>query len=142
MGEVVYHPGKVISVSQGEVLVKIERGGACSGCSNKTACQFGDSKEHIITIKTPYASSYTEEEDVSVSIRGSLGLKAVLYAYMLPLILLLAAFMVFRLFFASELLQISLAVIPVVIYYLCLYRLRNKLDKTFNFQISKLQGTV
>ena len=142
MGEVVYHPGKVISVSEGEVLVKIERGGACSGCSNKTACQFGDSSEHIIPIKTPYASSYTEGEDVSVSIKGSLGLKAVLYAYMLPLILLLAAFMVLRLFIASELLQISLAVIPVVMYYIGLYKLRNKLDKTFNFQISKLRETA
>ena len=138
MGEVVNHPGKVIFVSQEEVLVKIERGGACSGCSNKKACQFGESEDHIVTVKTHNASSYTAGEDILVSMKGSLGLKAVLYAYMLPLLLLLTAFIVLRLFIDSEPLQILFALIPVVIYYVVLYKLRNKLDKKFNFYISKL----
>ena len=137
MGEVVNHPGKVISVSQEEVLIKVERGGACSGCSNKKACQFGESEDHIVAVKTNDASSYCEGEDVSVSLKGSLGLKAVLYAYMLPLLLLMTAFIVLRLFIDSELLQILFALIPIVIYYFALYKLRNKLDKKFNFHISK-----
>ena len=138
MGEVVKHQGKVISVSQDEVVVKIERGGACSGCSNKKACQFGESEDHIVAIKTYDAPSYSEGEDISVSMRGSLGLKAVLYAYMLPLLLLMASFIILRLFIDSEPLQILFALIPVVIYYIVLYKLRDKLHKTFNFYISKL----
>jgi Positive regulator of sigma E activity len=138
MGEVVKHRGKIISVSQEEVLVKIERGGACSGCSNKKACQFGESEEHVVVVKTHDASSYIEGEDVSVSLKGSLGLKAVLYAYILPLLLMMATFVVVRLFIFSEPLQILFALIPVVIYYTVLYKLRDKLDNTFNFYISKL----
>ena len=138
MGEVVNHTGKVVSVSQEEVVVQIERGGACSGCSNKKACQFGEAKDHIVAIKTQSAASYTEGEEILVSMKGSLGLKAVLYAYLLPLLLLVTTLIVFRLFIDSEALQILFALIPVVVYYLTLYKVRNRLEKKFNFHISKL----
>ena len=138
MKEVVNHAGKVVSVSQNEVRVQVERGGACSGCSNKTACMFGDSTTQIIPIKTQDASSYAEGEDVTVSIQGSSGLRAVLYAYILPFTLLIATFILIRLFIDSEPLQILFAIIPVAIYYFILYKKKDKMDRRFNFSISKL----
>ena len=137
MQEVVYHPGKVVSATEKEVLVQVERGGACAGCSNKTACIFGDSTTQIIPIKTPQATSYTAGEDVTVSIKGSSGLKAVWYAYILPFVLLIATFILVRLLVDSEPLQILFALVPVAIYYIILYKRRDKMDKKFDFSISK-----
>lgn len=138
MKEVVNHVGKIVSATQNEVLVQVERGGACAGCSNKTACMFGDSTTQVIPIKTSHASSYVAGEEVTVSIQGSSGLKAVWYAYILPFILLITTFILVRLFIDSEPLQILFAFVPVALYYFILYKTRDKMDRKFNFSISKI----
>ncbi len=137
MREVINHAGKVVSISQNEVQVRVERGGACAGCSNKTACMFGDSTTQIIPIKTSLAPSYAIGEDVIVSIKGSSGLKAVWYAYVIPFLLLIVTFIIIRMFLDSEPLQILLALIPMVSYYIILYKMKDKMDRKFNFSISK-----
>ncbi len=139
MKEVVSHKGKVVSVSDTNVFVKIERGGSCVGCKNKGSCQMGESEEQIISVRTDEAKAYFAGEDVNVLMRASLGLKAVLYAYIIPLVFLLITFIVVRQFITSELIQILLAFIPVVVYYVILYKMRDKMDKTFQFYISKIR---
>ncbi|MDR0606065.1 MAG: SoxR reducing system RseC family protein [Bacteroidales bacterium] len=129
--------GKVIAVSATEVSVKIERGEACAGCKNKASCQMGKSEEQIIIVGTKQANTYSIGEKVNVSMKTSLGLKAVLYAYVLPLVFLLVAFGIAYQFVASELMQIGIALLPVIVYYLILYKMRYKTEKTFQFYVSK-----
>ncbi|MDR2409988.1 MAG: SoxR reducing system RseC family protein [Bacteroidales bacterium] len=129
--------GKVIAVSETEVSVKIERGEACAGCKNKASCQMGKAEEQIITVATKQANTYSVGEEVNISMKTSLGLKAVLYAYVLPLVLLLVAFVMAYQFIASELMQIVIALLPVIVYYIILYRMRYRMEKTFQFYISK-----
>ena len=133
MNDVVAHKGKVISASDTHVFVQIERGGACSGCKNKQSCQIIGSKDQIISVKTDKANTYFPDEDVQVLMRTSLGMRAVLYAYVLPFVFLLATFLTVRQFISSEIVQILCAFIPVVAYYFILYKVRNKLEQTFEF---------
>jgi sigma-E factor negative regulatory protein RseC len=138
MEHLVEQKGKVIAVSGTEVCVKIERGEACSGCKNKASCQMGKSEEQIIAVETKQANTYSVGEEVNISMKTSLGLKAVLYAYVLPLVLLLVAFVIAYQFVTSELMQIVIALLPVIVYYLILYRMRRRMKRTFQFHISKL----
>ncbi|MDR0368061.1 MAG: SoxR reducing system RseC family protein [Bacteroidales bacterium] len=138
MKEIIHHTGKVIAVLPNEVRVEVERGDACASCTNKTSCMFGNTTTQIIPIKTPFASSFSEGEAVVVSMETSSGLKAVWYAYLIPFILLVASFVVFRCLFRSEPLQILLTLLFVAVYYFILYKTKNRMDKKFRFFVSKL----
>ena len=138
MKDVVSHAGKVVSVSDTHVFVKVERGSACLGCKNKSACQIGDAKDEIMSIKTAEASSFSADEEVQVLMRTSLGMRAVLYAYLLPLVVLLAAFLAIRQFTSSEIVQVLGAFVLVAAYYFVLYKLRGRLEKRFQFFVGKM----
>jgi sigma-E factor negative regulatory protein RseC len=139
MKHFVGHKGKVVSVSETGIDVKIERNEACSGCKNKTSCQMGKVDEQIISVKTKQKNIYSLGEEVLISMKTSLGLKAVLYAYVLPFLLLLIAFVIAYRFIVSEVLQIIFALIPVFVYYTILYKIRHRMEKTFQVYISKIE---
>ena len=137
MKNVVSHTGKVVSVSPTQVFVQVERNSACSGCKSKGACRIGDAKDEIIPIKTADANRYYPEEEVEVVMRTSLGMKAVWYAYILPLVFLLAVLLTVRQFTSSELAQILSAFLPVIVYYIVLYKIRDKMEQAFQFYVRK-----
>jgi sigma-E factor negative regulatory protein RseC len=137
MENVIGHKGVVISVSETEVYVKIERSESCGGCKNKASCRMGKEDEQIIPIETKEANTYSAGEEVNISMKTSLGLKATLYAYLLPLALLLIVFITVYQFTSSELIQILFAFFAVILYYFLLYKMRHRMKKTFQFFISK-----
>jgi len=137
MKNVVSHTGKVVSVSDTHVFVQIERGGACAGCKSRQACQMGKSENPVIAIQTLAANTYSIDEEVYVIMKTVLGLKAVLYAYVLPFVFLVAAFIVVRQFTSSEIVQVLLALLPVIVYYIILYTLRDRIESSFQFFIEK-----
>ena len=137
MENVVSHNGKIVSVSDTHVFVKINREGACEGCKNVKSCQINKSEDTIITVYTEQANVYCVDEEVLVIMKTSLGLKAVVYAYLLPLVFLLATFLIVSQFIHSEIIQILLAFIPVIVYYIILYIIRDRLEKTFQFFVAK-----
>ena len=138
MENVVSHIGKIVSLSTTHIFVKINREGACAGCKNKTSCQINQSEEPIIPVQTDEANTYSVDEEVQVIMKTSLGLKAVVYAYLLPLVFLLATFLIVSHFISSEITQILLAFVPVIAYYIILYKMRDRLEKTFQFFVSKI----
>ena len=137
MKDTVSHTGKVVSVSDTHVFVQIERGSACGGCKNKGFCHVGKEENQILSIPTADANHYSADEEVQILMRTSLGMRALLYAYILPLIFLLIAFLTSRHVTSSEIVQIVCALIPVIAYYFILYKMRNRLEKTFQFYVEK-----
>jgi sigma-E factor negative regulatory protein RseC len=137
MKNLISHSGKVVSVSDTHVFVQVERNSACSGCKNKGACRIGDAKNEIISVKTADANTYSANEVVEVLMRTSLGLKAVLYAYVFPFIFLLTVLLTVRQFISSEILQVLFAFIPVIVYYIVLYHLHGKIEQSFQFNVKK-----
>jgi len=131
------HIGKVLAVGEGEIFVSVERGEACGKCENKKSCAMLVSSDQTVKIKDIDFQNYTVGEMVTVSLKTSLGLKAVLLAYVLPLVVLLLSLVVGFQCFASELLQVATALIPTVIYYIILYGFRNRIEKEFKLSISK-----
>ncbi|MDR1878168.1 MAG: SoxR reducing system RseC family protein [Bacteroidales bacterium] len=128
--------GSVVSVSENKVVVRINQDNACSGCRNKSACLTGRNNR-LITVISKDASSFSVGEEVQLSMKESAGLKATFYAYIAPLVLLLICFGIMYHVTDSEILQIVPSLIAVAAYYLLLYKLRGRMEKTFRIVISK-----
>lgn len=138
MATIAQHPGKVTAVAEGVVTVTIVSTSACSQCEAHAHCGFAENKEKSIDIATRQWQQYSVGDSVQVNIDTSLGLKAVLLAYLLPAILLLAV--LFPLLnVISEPLAVLIALAALTLYYSILYKCRNRLQKKFTFGIVRCE---
>ena len=138
MQQVAKHIGKVNGIRPGAVSVVIESISACAACEAHSKCGFSESKEKQMEIETPLWNEYQEGDTVEVQINQGLGLMAVLWAYLLPAILLLASLMLTLLNGMGEGLSILIAFGVLLIYLIILYANRHRLQRRFSFQIEKI----
>ena len=95
-----------------------------------------DVEEKIVEIENDHSISLSTGEQVMVTMEESLGRKAVLLGYVLPLIVLLVSIVVFLSLMKHEGLAALLSLMMLVPYYLVLYLFRKKLRKEFRFRIT------
>lgn len=138
--EVVEHEGRVVGIGMDTISVEIVNKSACAACHAKEVCNASD--ESIRIIEIPYTiSSLSEEysvgEEVMVLLKASLGMTAVFLAYVLPLLLLVAAIIVMPSIGLGELTTGLAAIGVVAVYYVVLFMFRGKLDRIYSFSIKK-----
>lgn len=129
------HPGTVESVQGNTVVVRIESQAACGQCHAKSHCGMVESADKLIEVSHHNASEYTVGENVVVTLKQSLGYRALLLGYIIPFLILLIALFAITLSTGREALAALVAVLLMVPYYALLYRYRNKLRKTFHFEL-------
>ena len=83
------HLGIVENIQGSHLSVRIVQTSACAACSAKGHCSSADSKDKIIDIIDTAASSYQVGEKVMVVGETSMGMMAVLLAFVLPFVLLI-----------------------------------------------------
>ena len=86
---------------------------------------------------TTLAADYQIGETVNVVMSPAMGTQAVWLAYVVPLIVLMAAILVFSLCGAGELLMGLGSLGAVALYYLGVFLFRNRISKIFIFSIEK-----
>ena len=139
MADIIKHRGVVEKIEGTHVVVRIVQTSACSACSAKGLCNASESKEKQIDVYGVQAS-YRIGEEVVVCGTTSMGMRAVLLAFGVPLlILLLALFVTMRITDGDALLSAVVALLAVTPYYLLVYFMKDKLDRTFSFTIEKQQ---
>ncbi len=84
----IIHPGIIERISGDKVFVRILSQSACSSCHAKGACTIADVEEKIIEAELDPSENRKPGEEVMVKMEESLGHKAVLMGYVLPLIVL------------------------------------------------------
>ena len=131
---IIRHDGVVQEISERVVLVRITQQPACAACRAASHCHAAENKEKIITVHGSYPHLQVGDK-VTVTAPSSQGHKAVMWAFSLPLLLLLAVLVVAIAAGASELLAVILAIATIAIYYLALYMLRKRISPTFSFEI-------
>jgi sigma-E factor negative regulatory protein RseC len=131
----IIHPGIVESISGDRVFVKILSQSACSSCHAKSACSVADIEEKIIEADSDPSDNLKAGDEVMVRMEESLGRKAVLMGYVLPLIVLLGSIIVFLSLLKHEGLAALLSILMLVPYYLTLYLFRKRLQKEFRFRV-------
>ena len=137
MADIIKHRGVVEKIEGTHVVVRIVQTSACSACSAKGLCNASESKEKQIDVYG-VQSSYRIGEEVVVCGTTSMGMRAVLLAFGVPLlILLLALFVTMRITDGDALLSAFVALLAVMPYYLLVYFMKDRLDRTFSFTIEK-----
>jgi len=128
--------GIVIKKQEDKVVVKIEQKSTCSSCHARGACTSLDKKDKEIEIKTKDIENYNIGDKVIIAISTKLGMKAVLIAFVLPLVLLtIAMFLSIKIFLLSQSLSALISLIVVAAYYFLLYKQNHRLSKEFTFLI-------
>ena len=137
MTDKIKHLGVVEKVDGSHVTVRIVQISACSSCSAKGLCNASESKEKLIDVYHNQVSCQIGEQ-VVVCGTTSMGMRAVLLAFGLPvLILLLALFVTMRITDGDALFSALVGLGTMVPYYLIIYVCKDKLNRTFSFTIEK-----
>ena len=137
MADIIKHRGIVEKVEGSHVVVRIVQTSACAACSAKGLCNASESKEKQIDVYEVNAS-YRIRELVVLCGTTSMGMRAVFLAFGIPMLLLLVAlFVTMRVTDGDALVSSLVALFAVVPYYLVIYFMKDKLNKTFSFTIEK-----
>lgn len=140
MKDLIQHQGIIEKIEKHKVFVRIEQKAACNACHARSACIASDKKEKIIEIDDT-SGTYTANEPVIVSAHSSVGLYAVIIAFMIPLILVILAFIIGINQSGSEGIGGLVGLFILFPYYFILYIFREKLKKKCVFSLSKVQDT-
>ena len=137
MADIIKHRGRVERVDGSHVVVRIIQTSACSACSIKGHCNASESKEKLIDVYEADAS-YQVGEEVVLCGTTSMGMRAVFLAFGIPLLLLLfALFVSMKLSGGNALVSSLVTLVAVVPYYIFIFFMKDKLNKTFSFTIEK-----
>lgn len=139
MTNLIKHRGIVENINGAQVQVKIVQTTACSACSANKHCSSAESKEKIIEI---YNTSEVCRIGDEVEIIGetSLGMKAVLLAFVLPfLILVVSLFLFMNLTSQNELASSLYSLLLTGVYYMVLRTKKEHLKKNFSFTIKPIK---
>ncbi len=134
----VSHKGVVTSITDKVINVQILSKSACSECHARSMCTASDMKVKNIEVKRRFYDDYTVGEEVNVSLTKSMGYKAVVLSYLIPLVILLILLLYLQDRYGNELIAGLGCVAGVAVYYFIIWLLRGKLENKFSFTIEKL----
>ncbi len=137
MARPVEHIATVLCVCDGVVEVELTAQSACAACHARMACGMGESTRKRIEVATSDASAYTSGERVVVSVERNMGMTAVLWAYVVPFVVLLGALAAASLAGWGDGAAALTSLGAVGLYYVALYAFRDRLEKKIHFKIHK-----
>lgn len=129
--------GIVRAVNGDEITVEVIVSSACSGCHAKSICIPSDRRQERIVVQNTRNEQYEVGETVELLLESSAGNKAVVLAYVLPLVVLLVLLFGCYALTHKELLSVGIGVLGVVIYYLILKSAGKTVEKGITFGIRK-----
>lgn len=131
------HEGIIEKINGHQVTVRILQQSACSACHAKGVCMAADSKEKLVEV-VDFSGRFRKNERVIIEGKESMGHKAVFWAFVLPLIILILTLILsLSLWNFSEIEAAISAMVALIPYYLILYLLRKKMANSFQFTIKK-----
>ena len=133
----VEHEGIVALISGNMLIVRIVSSAACSGCVARSHCSPAGSNEMDIRIND-FSGEYAVGEQVKVVMRQSVGMRALLAGYIVPLVVVLLVLVMAYLLTNSELVSGLSALFVLVPYYLLIKLFNRKITRTFGFLIKKI----
>ena len=137
MSDSINHNGVIEKIEGNLVFVRITQQSACSGCHAKSMCAASECKDKIIEVPD-YTGKFRVNENVAICGQSSLGLQAVLLAFILPLIIVVIAIVIGNNLQWKETISGLCGLFVLAVYYCILYFLRDKLKKRFIFTLKKL----
>jgi len=137
MDELITHEGVVLSTNGSMAHVEIVQTSACSACKARSMCMSAESqqKEMDVTMLEPMQKG----DRVEVQVRERLAWRAVLLAYLMPFVVMLAIILVLDFTTTwSEAVIGTLSLCGIALYYIVLSAFKHRLQKQFSFTARKL----
>ncbi len=131
------HSGTILAVEQDFVRVGFETKGACGGCAARAKCGMVDASSREVEIPTYGGDVYQVGQEVNIAISYQMGVVSVVFAYIVPLILLITVLASASALRISDGVAALASLIGVGLYYVGVYIFRNKLEKQIKFTIEK-----
>jgi sigma-E factor negative regulatory protein RseC len=129
------HAGTIVEITKEEYIVELISLSACASCHAKNICNPSDLKSKRVNIKRVVGDDYKIGDQVTIYLKSSMGMKAVLIAYVIPVTILLFLLLYLSLFLQNELLSGLISITFVLGYFFIIYLFRNRLDRKFIFTI-------
>ena len=136
MQNTIEHQGVIISIDGKVAHVKIEQTSACASCHVKSVCGASEKSEKIVDANIIDASLKVGDQ-VTVIGQKSLGIQAVLLAYVLPFIVIVSMLFIVNIFTTNELVIGTCALASLIPYFAILRLMRNKIQAKFQFYAIK-----
>ena len=134
------HLGIVENIQGSHLSVRIVQTSACAACSVKGHCSSADSKDKIIDIIDTAAASYQVGENVMVVGETSMGMMAVVLAFIIPFVLLIFSLFLFMALMENELYSALLSLAILIPYYFILWLNKTRLKQKFSFTIKPINN--
>lgn len=139
MSDTIKHQGVVKSINGSHVSVRIIQTSACSSCSAKGHCASAESKEKVIDVTAPH-NTYQIGDEVLIEGATSMGMKAVLLAFLLPFLLLVVSLFLWMGMLNNELLAALFSLATLLPYYLILWLNKSRLSRELTFTIKPINN--
>ncbi|MEI6751997.1 MAG: SoxR reducing system RseC family protein [Paludibacter sp.] len=134
MAQNIEHTGVITGINVNVVQVTITQHEACEECHAKSACVVAGKNEKLIDIECN-ANDFKPGDEVIVYGNQSVGFLAVLYAFIIPFMLILIVLIASGWFTSNELVSGGIAVLALVLYYIVLSFFEKKLKNKLKFNI-------
>ncbi|MDR2911726.1 MAG: SoxR reducing system RseC family protein [Alistipes sp.] len=138
MAKLLEHKGVVSNVADRMVEVEFVTESACGECRAKGLCGVDDGNRRFVTVGDPMAKYYTVGEEVMIGVSEVMGIKAAVYAYIVPFFILLGALMLTTHIGLPELTAGLSSLAAMSLYYIVLWLLRHRIEKEIVFKIRKI----
>ena len=136
MDELIRHTGVVLSTEGEMAKVEILQTSACAACKAKQMCMSAESQQKIID--AVMAEPLQPGEQVEVVVREHLAWRAVLLAYVMPFIVMVAVIAALDFWTDwSESVVGTLSLCAIALYYIGLSTFKHRLQKQFSFSARK-----
>lgn len=138
MEKKICHDGVVERVSAQTVWVRIRQTSACAACQAASFCQASESKEKMVEVQTATAASYREGDRVAVWTSSMVARRALLWAFGVPFVQLVAVLVGVLAATGSEGVAAVASLLALFPYYGVLWLLRRSLRRQLTFGIEKI----
>ncbi len=129
------HEGIITKIDDSNVEVKILSKSACASCNIKGACNMSEMKEKVIVIPRPKDKDLSMGQEVTVSMGLGQANKAVIFAYVIPTIILFSMMFILNHFKIEEGVNALISIGSLIPYYLILFLFKDKIKRKFEYEI-------
>ncbi|HHJ09980.1 MAG TPA: hypothetical protein ENK25_03710 [Bacteroidetes bacterium] len=134
--KVIEHEGTVREVRDGKVRVAFVAKSACAHCQLKGVCSASEMEDKEVEVDVQ-GQSYKVGEKVNIVLARSLGMKALMYGYIFPFLLLMITLFAVYGVTGKEIASGLAGLFVLVPYYGGLYLFRTRIRREFKFLVKK-----
>ena len=138
MANTIKHQGIVENINGSHLQVRIIQTSACASCSIKGHCSSADTKEKLVDVTNDGETAYQPGDRVWVIGELSMGVMAVLLAFVLPFFVLIFSLFIFMAIWNDELSSALCSLALLIPYYYILWLNKSRLGKKFSFSVKPM----